>query len=90
MNRMLILVSAAAAIVGGLIGSGITMWWNSASVSPYANYPIYDQCLYAKNGNTVACDAMLRMLKHQEALRQAEEMLGPPPKSEPKQDDKKP
>jgi hypothetical protein len=87
--RKQVLGLAIAAIIGGLVGSGITVWWKSASVSPYADYPIYDQCLYTKNGNTVACDAMVRMLQHQEALRKAEEMVPPSP-SEPKQDDKKP
>jgi hypothetical protein len=59
------LCGAALAVASGLA----LIWWRHPTRSVEDN-AIYDQCLSSRNGNTVACDAMMRLLE-QERLASA-------------------
>jgi hypothetical protein len=69
-NRKYVFAITFAAITGGLVGAGLTTWWNSASVSPYENNPLYDECLAGHNGNKVACDAVMRVLARRQQRKE--------------------
>ncbi|WP_369725162.1 hypothetical protein AB8Z38_11595 [Bradyrhizobium sp. LLZ17] len=41
---------------------GGSIWWKASPERSANDAAIYDSCLASKQGNTVACDAMMRML----------------------------
>ena len=55
-------IAVAAAFAGSWVGSSFTASRNSVSVRPYADYQAYDECLARHGGNTVQCEAHMRML----------------------------
>jgi hypothetical protein len=43
---------------------GTSAWWNGhPNLSPQ-DAALYDRCLVGQGGNTVACDALMRVLKN--------------------------
>jgi hypothetical protein len=62
MNRMTVFV--AGIVVGGALAIGLLMEKPIGKPKLTANESyLYDQCLVAKNGNTTACDAVLRLYR---------------------------
>ena len=56
-------------IGAGLVGTvwAATAWWTSAPPRTPHHQIVYDMCLVQHAGNTVACDALTRLLAVQEA-----------------------
>ena len=59
----------ASALCGAVLTAGtgaVFVWWKSDHPQRTAEDDIiYDRCLLAQRGNTVACDAMLRVIEHE-------------------------
>ncbi len=61
--------------VAGLLSGGIliavvwagSVWWKSSVEHSPEDAAMYDACLAGQNGNTVACDAYMRMYKRVKA-----------------------
>jgi hypothetical protein len=53
-----------------LVGAA-SLWWNPRPKRSPQDDAIYDWCLVGHNGNTVACDALMRELDRERAAEQA-------------------
>lgn len=49
------------------VGGGAIIWWKSYPARSDDDQAIYDGCLVRQSGNTVACDAMMRMIDRERA-----------------------
>jgi hypothetical protein len=72
MNRRFVLALGATAICAGLFGSAVTLWWVSEPERSAEDQLLYDSCLMDRNGNKVACDALMRVIEHGRAVQAAE------------------
>jgi hypothetical protein len=53
------------------VGGAAALWWKSGAKRSAEDDVIYDRCLATQSGNTVACDAQLRVIVHDRAVLQA-------------------
>ena len=61
-------VFLAGALSGAVLTAGtgaLFVWWKPAPQRTAEEEVLYDRCLLAQRGNTVACDALLRVIEHE-------------------------
>jgi hypothetical protein len=67
----------AGVFCGALVGLGVGafLWWKPHPTRSVEDGAIYDRCLVQKAGNTVACDALMRLLAREKAAQTADDWI---------------
>jgi hypothetical protein len=70
----LFLAGALCGIIFMAVVGAASIWWKPRSERSAEDNAIYDNCLMERSGNTVACDAMMRLLDRERAAENATAM----------------